>query len=114
MPKGELLKSASFMVTDYSSVQIDFAYMKKPLCYYHFDYEEFSEKHYHKGYFDYQADGFGPVYNSAEELVKYIEASAEKGLKNCEPYISRHKDFFNLYDTENCKRNFEAIKEKWS
>ncbi len=111
---GELIKSASFMITDYSSVQIDFAYMKKPLCYYHFDYEEFSQKHYHKGYFDYQADGFGPVYEAADDLVDYIERSAAGGFKNTEPYISRHKEFFNLYDKDNCKRNYEAIKERWN
>ena len=111
---GELIRSASFMITDYSSVQVDFAYMKKPLCYYHFDYERFSEEHYHKGYFDYEKDGFGPVFNQAEALAEYVCERAKYSFSNTEEYLARHKDFFNLYDTENCKRNFEAIKEKWS
>lgn len=111
---GDLIRSSAFMVTDYSSVQVDFAYMKKPLCYYHFDYEEFSLKHYHKGYFDYETDGFGPVFKNVDELIGYIESAAKNAFQNGEPYLSRHKEFFNLYDTDNCKRNFEAIKEKWS
>ena len=110
----ELLKSSAFMVTDYSSVQADFAYMKKPLAYYQFDYERFSDEHYGKGYFDYQKDGFGPSFDSLEPLIDYIDRSAEQGFKNEQKYLKRHSDFFTLYDTENCKRNFQAIKEKWS
>ena len=106
----ELLKSSAFMVTDYSSVQIDFAYMKKPLAYFHFDYEEFSEKHYHKGYFDYEKDGFGPVFESGIDLMDYIEEQAKKSFANEDIYLNRHKEFFTLYDTDNCKRNYEAVK----
>lgn len=110
----ELLKSSACLITDFSSVQADFAYMKKPLCYFHFDYDEYTDKHYGKGYFDYQRDGFGPVFSDTDQIVKYVASKAENGFKNCEPYISRHKKFFTLYDRGNCKRNYEAIKEKWS
>lgn len=107
----ELMKSSAFMITDYSSVQIDFAYMKKPLAYFQFDYERFSREHYKKGYFDYNDDGFGPVFNIESSLLDYIESMAENNFENAEMYLSRHKDFFTLYDTDNCKRNFDAIKE---
>ena len=102
------------MVTDYSSVQIDFAYMKKPLAYFQFDYERFCKSHYGKGYFDYTDDGFGPVFGDENGLMDYIEKMAERSFENTEPYITRHKEFFDLYDTDNCKRNYEAIKERYS
>ena len=35
----EILKSAALLVTDYSSVHFDFAYMNKPVIYYQFDKE---------------------------------------------------------------------------
>lgn len=111
---GKLLKSSAFMITDFSSVQADFAYMKKPLAYYHFDYEEYSEKQYHKAYFEYEKDGFGPAFSDADALADYVYKMAQNGFQNYEPYISRHKDFFTLYDTNNCERNYRAIKEKWS
>lgn len=111
---GDLLKTSAFMITDFSSVQADFAYMKKPLCYFHFDYDEYSEKHYHKAYFDYETDGFGPVFEDENLLIGYIESSAEKGFNLEDKYSLRQKEFFNLYDTENSKRCYEAIKEKWS
>jgi len=107
------MKSSAFMITDYSSVQIDFAYMKKPLAYFQFDYERFSEQHYGKGYFDYAEDGFGPVYNEEQGLMNYIEQMAQRSFANTELYLNRHKEFFDLYDTENSKRNYEAVKERW-
>ncbi|MBQ1186157.1 MAG: CDP-glycerol glycerophosphotransferase family protein [Clostridia bacterium] len=111
---GKLLKTSEFMITDFSSVQADFAYMKKPLAYYHFDYEDYSEKQYHKAYFEYEKDGFGPTFQDADALADYVYKMAENGFQNYEPYISRHKDFFTLYDNNNCERNYQAIKDKWS
>ena len=110
----DLMKSSAFMITDYSSVQIDFAYMKKPLAYFQFDYERFCKSHYGKGYFDYDNDGFGPVFSNEQELMDYVEKMAESSFENTEPYITRHKEFFDLYDTDNCKRNYEAIRERYS
>lgn len=110
----DLMKTSAFMITDYSSVQIDFAYMKKPLAYFQFDYEKFCNAHYQKGYFDYIEDGFGPVFNGEEPLMDYIEKMADSGFKNTDIYLERHKEFFTLYDTDNSKRNYEAIKERWN
>lgn len=110
----DLMKSSAFMITDYSSVQIDFAYMKKPLAYFHFDYDRFCESHYGKGYFDYDKDGFGPVFEEENALMDYIEKMAGSSFENEEKYLKRHKEFFTLYDRENSKRNYEAIKEKWN
>lgn len=46
------------MITDYSSVAFDFAYMKKSLVYAQFDREAFFEgQTYDEGYFNYETDG---------------------------------------------------------
>lgn len=50
-----LLKSAAFLVTDYSSIAFDFAYMYKPMVYFQFDQERFREGQYPSGYFRYEA-----------------------------------------------------------
>ena len=109
-----LLKESQFLVTDYSSIQMDFAYMKKPMAYFQFDFDKFFSAHYKKGYFDFETDGFGPVFKDVGALVDYIGERADNALENTEPYISRENEFFDLYDTDNCKRNYEAIKQKWS
>ena len=66
------------------------------------------------GYFDYQTDGFGPVFEDAKSVAEYIVKSAENGFENPSEYRLREDEFFDLCDTDNCKRNFKAIKEKWS
>ena len=47
-----LLKESQILITDYSSIAFDFAYMKKPVIYYQFDKEKYDYQHYKKGYFD--------------------------------------------------------------
>ena len=104
-----LFNNGSLMITDYSSVSFDFAYLYKPVLYYqygddyHFDIEN--------SYFDYETMGFGEVVKTEEELVdvtiKYIE-------KNCElddEYAKRISDFFIFTDKNNCKRVHDKIKE---
>lgn len=104
----QLIVDSGFMVTDYSSVAMDFAYMDKPLCYYQFDYEEFREKHYAEGYFDFERDGFGPVVKDETEILRVVQNYLE-GQREDAKYGSRRKDFFTLKDAKNCERNYEAI-----
>jgi len=59
----ELIKESSLLITDYSSIFFDFAYLKKPVIYTHFDYNEYRENHVPEGYFNYKNDGFGPICN---------------------------------------------------
>ena len=55
----DLLKRANLLITDYSSVFFDFAYMCKPIIFYQFDENEFRQKQYGEGYFDYHKSIFG-------------------------------------------------------
>lgn len=106
-----LLKEAAFLITDYSSVSMDFAYMKKPLIYYQFDYEQFRKGHHPEGYFSFVDDGFGPVCTTWKQVVEGLQKAFHKedGFVNEEKYLSRHEKYFDLYDNNNCKRNYEAI-----
>lgn len=106
----ELLKSSACLVTDFSSVAMDFAYMKKPLVYYHFDTEKFRESHHGIGDFDFEAEGFGPVCRQTDEAADKIAELAEQNFENPEIYLKRHAAYFDLFDRENCRRTYEAIK----
>ena len=75
----QILKESILLITDYSSVYMDFAYMKKLTIYYQFDYKEYRTKQYSNGYFDYIKDGFGPVvYKEKDLLNKIIESYNNK------------------------------------
>jgi hypothetical protein len=106
----DLLRRAAFLITDYSSVAMDFAYMGKPLLYYQFDLKDFRQNQYAKGYFDYRLDGFGPVCRTQVEVRETIEKwmlrQRNEGL-----YIAREQRFFELHDQNNCMRNYKAIRD---
>lgn len=104
----ELLKSSEILITDYSSIAFDFAYMKKPILYYQFDSEEYYKKHYSKGYFEYEEDGFGKVSENAKDLIKNITELISNGTN--ELYIKRAEKFFEINDSNNCKRTYNCIK----
>ncbi|MGU8573764.1 CDP-glycerol glycerophosphotransferase family protein [Clostridium perfringens] len=104
-----LLKESSLLITDYSSVFFDFAYMKKPIIYYQFDTKEFLEKHYKKGYFDYERDGFGEVVFTKESLKdSLIKALNNKCILE-NNYGKKIERFFKLNDSHNCERILNEI-----
>ena len=100
----------NLLITDYSSVAFDFAYLKKPVAYLQFDKEEFFSTHlYEKGYYDYDKDGFGPVCYSYEESVENIVNIINSKCKEEEKYEKRVNDFFEYTDKDNCKRVHEEL-----
>lgn len=105
-----LLKKAKVLITDYSSVAMDFALLDKPLFYYQFDYDEFRKRHLEEGYFDYVQDGFGPVRKNDYELLEDILAILNETYTENPQYQLRRDAFFTLKDRNNCKRTYEAIK----
>ncbi len=103
------LKKASFLVTDYSSVAFDFAYMYKPLVYFQFDYFDFRTNHTQKGYFNYEENGFGKVCKNFDEVTDAIITSYKQNFKLEKKFFMRDKDFFLHHDNKNSERNFEVI-----
>ena len=108
----QLLLESALLVTDYSSVFFDFAYMNKPVVYYQFDEIQYRENHFKEGYFDYRIDGFGPVYDHKEDVVSAIIHMINDNCVMSELYRKRVDDFFALRDTNNCKRVFEEVYRK--
>lgn len=102
----DLLKRARVLITDYSSVYFDFGYMKKPIIYYQFDYEEY-RKYRDEGYFDYKRDGFGPVVSDDDKLIDYLIEYYKEGLK--EEYLTRITKFFKYQDQNNSQRILDEI-----
>lgn len=107
----ELLKESAFLLTDFSSIAMDFAYMRKPLLYYQFDYQDFRKGQYQEGYFSYEKDGFGPVCYTIEEVFCTLQKAVEHHFENPLEYQKRSENFFDLHDKKNCERNYRAIKE---
>lgn len=107
----QLFVESAMMITDYSSVAFEMAYLQKAVLYYQFDEADFfSGKHvYTKDYFDYRRDGFGPVVNSVEELFSELEKMLAVQCVAHAPYAERIRNAFTNRDGNNCARVYEAI-----
>ena len=102
----DMFAQNKLLVTDFSSVAFDFAYLRKPVLYVHFD-----TNHYQEGYFDYERDGFGEVvYNLEDTVNKMIEYMTNE-CKLKEEYRVRIDNFFAFNDRNNCQRVYERILE---
>ena len=106
---SNLLRRCKILITDYSSVFFDVAYMSKPIIYYQKDYEDFRKNHYKEGYFKYSNDGFGKVVKEDKELFATIQNYANKKFKVEKIYQKRRNMFFLYNDTNNCKRIYKEI-----
>ncbi len=102
----EILTTSSLMVTDYSGVQFDFAYQRKPIVYYHPDT---LPPHYEAGGIDYPTQGFGPICTNHESLVDTICDFMNNQCKAQEEYKKRADDFFAFEDFKNCERIYGEI-----
>jgi CDP-glycerol glycerophosphotransferase (TagB/SpsB family) len=92
-------------VTDWSSSIFDFVWLGKPVVYYQPD----ADNHYETGYFEYERDGFGPVFKSADKLIDHLIYMMERDCPMEEPYRTRAMEFFAFPDKNNCRRVTEAI-----
>jgi CDP-glycerol glycerophosphotransferase (TagB/SpsB family) len=96
------------MVTDYSGVQFDFAYMRKPVVYYHPDE---LPPHYGDGGMNYETMGFGPICTGHEQVVNELCEAMERQCANTPEYIKRADDFFAYDDHNSCQRIYEAVRD---
>ncbi|EFO5464230.1 glycosyltransferase, partial [Campylobacter coli] len=107
----ELFCNSSLMIADYSSVAFEMAYLNKPVIYYQFDHEEFFNSHtYQKGYFDYKKDGFGPVVEDEESLLKELENLLQNDCNPFGIYKDNIDSTFAFKDGKCCERIYKVIK----
>ena len=102
----KLLTESSLMITDYSGVQYDFAYMRKPILYFHPDE---LPPHYGSTGLDYEKEGFGPIIKTSKELIDELINKMSKDCVNEKKYIERADKFFYYNDFNSCKRIYNAV-----
>ncbi len=102
----KVLTESSLMVTDYSGVQFDFAYMKKPVVYYH---PSILPPQYESSGLNYETMGFGPICTNHEEIVESLCDYMKRSCEMEEEYRRRVDDFYAFSDHNNCARMYEEI-----
>jgi glycosyltransferase involved in cell wall biosynthesis len=105
----ELFARSAVLVTDYSSMAFNSAYLDRPVVYFQFDRDRVlgGEHVGSKGYFDYERDGYGPVVLDADAAVDATVDALEKGL--APDYQQRIDAAFPQRDGRCCERVTEAV-----
>ena len=107
----EEFQNNALLITDFSSVAFDFAYLKKPVIYTQFDLDTFFQGQvYSKGYFEYERDGLGPVCYDYETTLQTIIDYVENDCRLDPLYDERGNRFYQWFDANNCQRVYEEIR----
>jgi CDP-glycerol glycerophosphotransferase len=101
-----LIKESAVMVTDYSSVAFDFAFLNKPVVYYQFDAERFTPPHANP-----QLELPGPVLSSEGAVLEALDLVAAGGWRMSASYWERARAFCAHRDEHNRERIFEAVRD---
>ncbi|WP_088288999.1 CDP-glycerol glycerophosphotransferase family protein [Kineosporia sp. A_224] len=106
-----LFASAAALVTDYSSMAFNAAYVDRPVVYFQFDRDLVRAGGHlgRAGYFDYERDGFGPVTLTVDQTVAAVAEIAARGCTPSEEYLKRIEETFVLRDGRCCERVTTAI-----
>ena len=97
---------SSLMVTDFSGIQFDFAYMRKPLVYLH---HKDIPQHYEEGSFFYDTMAFGEICHDNDELISLLTEYMANGCRMKPEYVARADDFFYYSDHNNCERIYKEM-----
>ena len=103
----EMMRQADLMVTDYSSVQYDFASMHKPVVYYH----DPTIPYWRVVEFDYENLGFGEICMNPQELEDVLCAYMENDCRLSDKYEKRISDFFLKPNGTASKELYEATRK---
>ena len=110
---SDAFNTCNILITDYSIINFDVGYLKKPILYYQYDLNDFLSNHTNNGSttFSYEEEGFGEIVYSEKELIKSLEEYLKTKCKIKQKYLNRvNKSFFYL-DKNNSKRVCKYINE---
>lgn len=100
------LRRSSILITDYSGIQFDFTYMRKPVVYYH---PEGLPPTYGTTVFDPVRDGLGPSETTLDGLRSSVFHIIDNEGKPDPQYAARVESFFPFHDDRNSERIYQEL-----
>jgi len=104
----EELKRARLLVTDYSGIQYDFAYMRKAIVYYH---ASDMPPQYGEGAMDYATMGFGPIASTIEQVAAELVGALARDCAPRDDFRPRYESFFAFDDQDSRRRIYEDLRD---
>jgi len=109
----QLFARSAIMITDFSSVAFEMAYLRRPVIYYHYDFVTFfgGDHNWREGYYDYSNDGFGPRAYDLEQIIDELLLFMQNREYFSDAYLPRMIKALPETDGKACERLFERIME---
>lgn len=109
----DIMKKSKVLITDFSSVTYDMAYMLRPVLYYQKETKaEFTQhQKWVAGYINYETMGFGPVCRNTDELLAALADSLHADCVMQAPFVDRVARTFANRDMSCCQRAYDFIME---
>lgn len=105
----KLYMASDIMITDYSSVSIEFSLLKRPILYYMYDLEEYTKER--DFYFNYLERLSGPIVRTEEELIHAVE-NIDRIMEEYHDQYEAYYDHYNrLNDGHVCERFCRLLAE---
>ncbi len=104
---SELITSV-MLITDYSSIAFDMAYINRPVAFYQFDLDEFLSVE-GGSFIEYKEELCGLSSHKHEDIVQEIEYNIAVDFKVRNKYAKISSLFFDHKDANSSKRIFDAI-----
>lgn len=91
------------LITDYSSIYLDFLCMDKPVAFLHYDFDQYKSK---VGFsLEYDEITPGPKLHNQEELIDFIISEEDSYIEE----RSQIRSLINAKSAGNCKENADYI-----
>ncbi len=108
----KILADSKVLITDYSSIAFDAAYIDKPVIYYQFDKDEFFNNHTYEEnskLFCYENDAFGDLVYTEEELLSSLTRIKDNEYNVEEKYQIRKENQFESSSLSSSERIFNFM-----
>lgn len=105
----QLLPYVDILVTDYSSLWIDYLLLDRPIIYLPYDLDEYKQ---YKGFFiDFEENTPGAKSSTQKEFITHLQRYFEQPQTHAK-WRKKIRDMYHTYqDAESCERVFQEIKK---
>jgi CDP-glycerol glycerophosphotransferase (TagB/SpsB family) len=106
----DLMQSTKLLITDYTGSTFDWALSGARIVYFQFDRDTFYNYQLAKGWYDYDKDGFGPVFTELSGVKKYLASTESR--EDTDKHIRRVEELFRETPRNSCELIFDLIVER--
>lgn len=106
-----LIKTSAVLITDFSSVAWDFAFLRKPVVYFQFDRRDLQGSR--TPHIDFDTMLPGPVALDLGEAISALVQVLQGGARMSEEHLERADRFLARRDRQNCARIYEVVRKAW-